>query len=360
MTVPAIKTMTAAEARAQILKGVDALPGWQISGQLDLSNQIKLRRLPRGIRATSIKLDGCANLSALPDDLAARRISLRGCTALTSVPASLRCYDLDLRASGVREIPAGIVVDNRLDLSDCRRLERLPAGLRVGSLVLRNCTALLQLPEGMDVSFLDIAGCTGLRDWPATGAIRVGRLDASGCVRLRELPGWLTEVAQLNLSGCGNLGRLPEGLRVSSWLDLGESSITSLPESLRDVRLRWRGVPISHRIAFQPETITVDEIIDEENAELRRVLMERLGYEAFLEQADAQTLDQDRDPGGERRLLRVPIEDDEDLVCLAVLCPSTARQYILRVPPTTRTCHQAAAWIAGFDDPALYRPLLET
>ncbi|HYF63543.1 MAG TPA: hypothetical protein VD886_12065 [Herpetosiphonaceae bacterium] len=355
-----IQTMTPAEARAQIIKGVEALPGWQINGQLNLSQQITLTRLPSGIRATSINLNGCVNLREIPPDLVARRISLRGCTALASVPAGLRCYDLDLRESGVREIPAGISVDNRLDLSDCRRLGRLPDNLRVGSLVLRNCTALRQLPEGMDVSFLDIAGCTGLRDWPATGAIRVGRLDASGCTRLRSLPAWLTTVAQLNLSGCGVMSRLPEGLRVTSWLDLGDSSIASLPESMRDVNLRWRGVPVSHRVAFQPETITVDEIIDEENAELRRVLMERMGYETFLEQADADTIDRDRDPGGERRLLRVPIEDDEDLVCLAVICPSTGRQYILRVPPSTNTCHQAAAWIAGFDNPALYRPLIET
>ncbi len=360
MLPPVIQTIPAAEARAQILKGVAALPGHQIEGQLNLAQQSGLTSLPSGIRATSINLSGCTSLRALPADLVARRIDLRGCTALASLPASLHCYDLDLRESGVRELPSGIKVANRLDLGDCRQLERLPDGLRAGSLVLRNCTALERLPEGLDVTFLDIGGCTALRDWPATGSISVGRLDASGCVRLRSLPAWLRAVAQLNLSGCGNLGRLPEGLRVSSWLDLGESSITSLPESLRDVRLRWRGIPISHRIAFQPETITVEEIIDEENLELRRVLMERMGYETFLEQAEADTLDQDRDPGGERRLLRVATHDDEDLVCLAVLCPSTARQYILRVPPTMRTCHQAAAWIAGFDDPALYRPLLET
>jgi hypothetical protein len=352
--------MAVAEARAQILKGVAALPGWPISGHLDLSNQTKLTSLPTGIRATSINLNGCTKLRALPADLVARRISLRDCPALTSIPSGLHCYDLDLRNSGLRELPAGLKVDNRLDLSDCQQLERLPEGLRVGSLVLRNCSALQQLPEGLDVSFLDIAGCTGLRDWPATGNISVGRLDASGCVRLRSLPDWLTNVAQLHLSGCGNLGRLPEGLRVSSWLDLGESSIMGLPESLRDVRLRWRGVPIDHRIAFQPETITIEEIVNEENAELRRVLLERMGYETFLAQAEAETLDRDRDPGGERRLLRVPMDEDEDLVCLAVLCPSTARQYILRVPPTMRSCHQAAAWIAGFDDPTLYRPLIET
>jgi hypothetical protein len=25
-----------------------------------------------------------------------------------------------------------------------------------------------------------------------------------------------------------------------------------------------------------------------------------------------------------------------------------------------KTCHQAAAWMAGFDDPALYSPKIET
>lgn len=65
-------------------------------------------------------------------------------------------------------------------------------------------------------------------------------------------------------------------------------------------------------------------------------------------------------PGGERRLLRVPMENDEDLVCVSVQCPSTGRRYLIRVPPNTRTCHQAAAWIAGFDDPRKYNPIIET
>jgi hypothetical protein len=41
-------------------------------------------------------------------------------------------------------------------------------------------------------------------------------------------------------------------------------------------------------------------------------------------------------------------------------CPSTGRQYIIRVPPTTPTCRHAAAWIAGFDNPDDYQPLIET
>jgi hypothetical protein len=167
-------------------------------------------------------------------------------------------------------------------------------------------------------------------------------------------------VAQLNLSECTGIAALPDGLTVGSWLDLAHTGIRSLPASLSGVRLRWRGVPIDERIAFRPHTITAREVLNEQNAELRRVLLERMGYEAFLAEAQAMVLDRDRDAGGERRLLWVPLAGDEDLVCLAVYCPSTGRQYILRVPPSTRTCHQAAAWIAGYDNPDDYRPIQET
>ena len=56
----------------------------------------------------------------------------------------------------------------------------------------------------------------------------------------------------------------------------------------------------------------------------------------------------------------ITIPQDEDLVVLSVSCHSTGRKYVIRVPPRTQTCHQAAAWIAGFDNPDDYKPTLET
>ena len=90
------------------------------------------------------------------------------------------------------------------------------------------------------------------------------------------------------------------------------------------------------------------------------MLIERIGYLAFARQAGAKVLDEDRDPGGPRQLLRIELAGDEDLVGLACSCPSTGRQYLLRVPPSTESCHQAAAWLAGFDDPNRYHPDIET
>ena len=308
----------------------------------------------------NLDFSGNTSLTALPAGLRVRRLTLDGCTELRDLPRGLRCFELELQGTRITALPADICVEYRLDLTGCQLLEELPAGLKVGSLVLRDCTALKALPDGLAVSFLDISGCTGLRDWPAHGAIQVGRLNARGCTRIASLPAWLTHVAQLDVSGCVNLATLPDHLRVSSWLDLANTAITSLPEASRGVQLRWHGVPIDERVAFHPETITVREVLDQPNVELRRVLMERMGYETFLDQAQAQVRDQDEDAGGERRLLEVPLEGDEPLVCLAVSCPSTGRRYMLRVPPRIRRCHEAAAWIAGFDDPDQYHPIAET
>jgi hypothetical protein len=347
------------EAKKLILRG-EAPDNLHVSGHLNLSNNPTLEALPDGLTAASLDVSGCESLGSLPNNLRIGRLNLGGCKSLAALPSGLSCYELEMRETEVRELPSDLRVEYRLDLSGCLRLERLPEGLKVGTLLLNGCVSLEALPEGLDVNFLDVSGCAALRGWPQNGRIGIGRLRAANCAQITSLPRWLTDVAQLDVSGCANLAELPEGLRVTSWLDLANSGVKSLPASIEGARLRWRGIPVDERIAFRPETITATEILAEPNAELRRVLLERMGYEAFLNKAEAETLDRDRDPGGERRLLRVSMEGDEDLVCVSVICPSTGRQYIIRVPPTTRSCRQAVAWIAGFDNTNDYRPLVET
>ena len=43
-----------------------------------------------------------------------------------------------------------------------------------------------------------------------------------------------------------------------------------------------------------------------------------------------------------------------------VLIDAVGRHYLIRVPPETKSCRHAAAWVAGFDNPNDYRPVLET
>ncbi len=301
-----------------------------------------------------------ADATTIPIDTGARRIDAANRANVRDVPSGLSCRELDLSNTNIEMLPADLHVSFRLILNNCEKLESLPSNLKTGSLVLRGCTALRELPSGLDVSFLDIQGCTGITHIPGDLRLRVGRLSARDCLRLRSVPASLGPLAQLDLAGCGSLQALPEGLVVSSWVDIAGTEITELPDSMKGIQLRWRSVIIDERIAFHPEQITTSEVLNERNAERRRVLLDRVGFERFLNEADAVELDRDTDPGGERRLLRVDLNDDEPLVCVSVFCPSTGRQYLIRVPPTMQTCHQAVAWTAGFDDPDLYRPLTET
>lgn len=344
----------------RLIRARKAPDGICVNGHLSLAGDNDLTELPQGLTAPSLDVSGCFNLTALPEGLTVRRIDASGCKSLRHLPRDLRCNELDLQGTAVETLPSDLRVAYRLNLSACSDLRELPVGLKTGSLVLQECTRLRALPEGLDVYFLDISGCSGLKTWPRRASLKIGRLNARDCSGLTDLPPWLAQVSQLDLRGCMGLTELPEGLIVSSWVDLADTGITSLPMSMANAALRWRGVPIDSRVAFEPQTITAAEVLGTANAELRRVKLERMGYEAFMLGANAQELDRDTDPGGERRLLRVPLDGDEDLVCISVFCPSTGRQYIIRVPPRTATCRQAAAWIAGYDNADDYRPIAET
>jgi hypothetical protein len=349
--------MDVEEARERILDG-SAPEDMEVEGCLEFRGERGLQ-LPLGLKVRRLRLLDCPDLDNLPEGLRVRHLEIRGCPRLTTLPTGLHCYEISALESSLIALPDDLQVEFRLDLRDSQRLTRLPMNLRVGSLVLRGCTALEQLPERLDVCFLDVQGCRGMRRWPRRAMVRHGHLNLGG-TGFSELPPGVRQIAQLDLRDCPAITALPEGLQVHSWLDVGGSGIRHLPETLQDVPLRWRGVAVSARIAFHPETLTVEEILAETNAEVRRVMLERVGFEWFFQHARAEVLDQDRDPGGERRLLRIELPQDEPLVCLSVFCPSTSRRYVLRVPPTMATCRQAAAWMAGFDDPDDYRPLIET
>lgn len=129
------------------------------------------------------------------------------------------------------------------------------------------------------------------------------------------------------MSGCRGITALPEGLRISSWLDVAGSGLTELPPG-QNIPLRGRGVRVDARVAFRPGTLMGAQVLN-------------------------------RDAGGERTLVRVALAGDEPFVAVSVACSSTGRQYVLRVPPTVETAHAASAWLAVFDDPRRYRPAVE-
>jgi hypothetical protein len=279
---------------------------------------------------------------------------------ITRLPGLLNCYSLSLADQPISALPADLKVEFKLNLTNCNNLTALPANLKVSTLVLTNCTRLTALPEGLQVNFLQLEGCTALQIWPESARVTHGWVRARDCTELRELPPTLGPVASLDLRNCRRIDSIPEQAQIRSWIDIGGTRINSLPESSRGTALRWRGVPVSAQIAFFPETLKSADIIAERNAELRRVMIERVGFEKFIHEVKAEVLDRDQDRGGERKLFRVQLENDEPVVVVSIICPSTGRQYLVRVPPNTRTCRQAVAWTAGFDNPDDYAPVAET
>ncbi|KIF00412.1 hypothetical protein PL81_41350, partial [Streptomyces sp. RSD-27] len=122
----------------------------------------------------------------------------------------------------------------------------------------------------------------------------------------------------------------------------------------------WRGMPVPAGFLDGLGGLTPERIRGEENAELRRVMLEHYGYERYLDASGAEPVH--RDEAGV--LWRIPLPDDEDVVMVEVVNSTpepdgTHRTYWLRVPPDTRTARQGVAWTFGVDADA-YAPLRET
>lgn len=84
-----------------------------------------------------------------------------------------------------------------------------------------------------------------------------------------------------------------------------------------------------------------------ENVEQRRVLIEDMGTELFIQEAGLRPFHKD-ETGLLYRLessSKNSWERDVTHLCwVHVTCPSTANQYLLAVPPTTRTAREGVAW----------------
>ena len=82
-------------------------------------------------------------------------------------------------------------------------------------------------------------------------------------------------------------------------------------------------------------------LLETKNVEQRRVLIQGLGYERIKSALPSKTIHVDR----EMELVRLAKDVDvEPIVLLKVICPSTQRPYVLRVPPQMTTCESARRW----------------
>jgi hypothetical protein len=140
----------------------------------------------------------------------------------------------------------------------------------------------------------------------------------------------------------------------------------------------WHGVRVPSFVIEHPETITAQHIRDEQNAEVRRVMLEQMGWEKFCASANMRVLHEDHletrfstipvselvEPGtrlitsyrpGKETAQLLEAEDLADyeerpLRFVRLTDPSTGRQYVIRVRHDHTRCYEAVAWTFGLTE----------
>jgi hypothetical protein len=101
------------------------------------------------------------------------------------------------------------------------------------------------------------------------------------------------------------------------------------------------GVAVNEQIVMHPETLTLLQINEEPNAEVRRIMVERYGYEKFLRESDAKLVDSCPEDHALKGLRTAKLWHIGEIVMLDVLNstpePDGSRKtYHLRVHPELR------------------------
>jgi leucine-rich repeat protein SHOC2 len=201
--------------------------------------------------------------------------------------------------------------------------------------------------------------------------------------QLTSLPdsiGNITNLTELNLDN-NQLTSLPENIEnLTNLISLGlcNNKLTNLPESIGKLTnltnlylnnnplvdflilkelpnlrsVEFMGVNLPHRYWTKFCDWEPEWLLDEDNAEIKRILIEQVGYEKICAELNATTLDTWREYilleiDGIQEVYDEFYEsiDREPMVLLKMTCPSTAHIHILRVPPDMESAEAAITWI---------------
>jgi leucine-rich repeat protein SHOC2 len=206
--------------------------------------------------------------------------------------------------------------------------------------------------------------------------------------RLRSLPASIANLVNLRelCVGANKLTTIPESisqLTNLTTLNLFENQISSIPAHILNLinlkRLNLSGNPLTdlsilqklpklERVSFLwadlPRRYWIKFsdwdplwLLDEENVEIKRVLINQVGYEKICQELNAITIDVWR----EYTLLKIDDLEQvyryhharreldptrvEPMVLLKMTCPSTQHIHILRVPPEVSSAEAAITWV---------------
>jgi hypothetical protein len=112
----------------------------------------------------------------------------------------------------------------------------------------------------------------------------------------------------------------------------------------------WEGHYVSRKVVEHPEAISIVDIVGERRPEIRRLLLEKVGYGRLAAHPGEALVAKD----GCGKLWRCLLEDRTALTIVEVengtVNPDGCRsRYFLRVPPSVRTPREAVAWTYGLE-----------
>lgn len=161
---------------------------------------------------------------------------------------------------------------------------------------------------------------------------------------------------------CGGSEQAPRvEIRVPVWDEKAYPEIVDCEgSSWLEVSVLKDSVFVPEKVWRYPERLSAQDIFNEPNVEVRRVMLETMGNEKFLKESQAERID--KTPKYE--LFRVTIPSAgrrlaEFLHLVHCVCPSTGHEYYLRVPPPIRSAEEAIAWTFG-ESRWTYEPAVET
>ncbi len=111
----------------------------------------------------------------------------------------------------------------------------------------------------------------------------------------------------------------------------------------------YRGVALPEKYGkVHPNQWQARWLLEEKNTELRRILIQTIGYNRICDELKAIQLDSFR----EYDLIKIDANADvEPIVLLKMICPSTGYTHVLRVPPNMESARVAITWVNWDVDP---------
>ena len=115
----------------------------------------------------------------------------------------------------------------------------------------------------------------------------------------------------------------------------------------------WHGVRVPEAVILLPaEAVTKAHILQEQNAEVRRVLVDKVGIERVCQLCEAQTVDTQ----GDYALLLLDLGDRRRRPYLKMRNPSIGVWHVEGVHPSVTTVQQALNWRASGDKNVHWEP----